>query len=776
MGVRARERDYHRLLEAQERLCQAHEVARLASWEWRPESDEVTVFQARADEAALSRTRASLDELLEAMPADERETARAELDALVRGEREESIGRFRYDFPDGQACLEVRARAVRDRHGRLVCVRGTTQEVTEQERATQELARARDFFQGTLDSLPAHIAVLDEQGEIIMTNRAWGAFGLANDAASPVGVGANYLAACDVAKDDEPALQAGAGLRAIIAGARTEFTMRYPCHGPSGKRWFVLRAARYDGPGPARVVVAHDDITERQEAQAEVATQAALLDEVDASVIATDPEGRVTHWNRGAERLYGWTRAEVVGRDGEKPIVATDSRLAEGVLAKHRRDGHWEGTVVRKDGSAFPADVRNRLMVDGSGHPTGRIGVSLDITERVASKRALLAARNYMRAVADSMAESLFTLDQAGRVVYMNEAAEKLLGWSAQELQGRVVHDLLHSLRPDGTKLLMEDCPIMHARRDGVTVRVEDDVFIRRDGRSLPVAYTAGPIVSADGVEGCVVVCEDITERKARQEHLEHDVVTLSWIARVQDAVAEHRFALYAQPIIDLRSGKVVQRELLLRLREPDGEIVNPGSYLPIAEQYGLIDDIDRWVIERATEIAAEVGAVELNLSARSIGDPTILDGLERCLERTGADPSRMVFEITETAVIADVAAAKIFANRLHAIGCKLALDDFGTGYGGFIYLKQLTIDLLKIDIEFVRDITDNPASRHVVSAVVALARAFSLQTVAEGVEDAPTLDLLRELGVDFAQGYHIARPAPLEQSLADGEQADRVY
>jgi EAL domain-containing protein (putative c-di-GMP-specific phosphodiesterase class I) len=262
-----------------------------------------------------------------------------------------------------------------------------------------------------------------------------------------------------------------------------------------------------------------------------------------------------------------------------------------------------------------------------------------------------------------------------------------------------------------------------------------------------------------------VVVFEDITERKARQASLEADAQTLSWIARIQEALAQDRFVLYAQPITDVASGEVVQRELLLRMREESGEVIAPGAFLPIAEEWGLIRDIDRWVIEHAIEIACKGGPVELNLSAHSIGDPSILQEIEDALKRTGLDPRKLVFEITETALIRNVAGASEFADRLHALGCRLALDDFGTGYGGFTYLKRFPLDLLKIDIEFVRDLPSNPASEHVISAVVSLAQAFGLKTVAEGVEDAETLELLRELGVDFAQGYHIARPAPIEDS-----------
>ena len=173
-------------------------------------------------------------------------------------------------------------------------------------------------------------------------------------------------------------------------------------------------------------------------------------------------------------------------------------------------------------------------------------------------------------------------------------------------------------------------------------------------------------------------------------------------------------------------------------------------------------------MIRRGAEIAAAGDPVEINLSAHSIGDQSVLDHIDRCIDESGADPKLLVFEITETALIADEVAARAFAQHLHDLGCKLALDDFGTGYGGFTYLKQLPLDFLKIDIEFVRDLVTNPASCHVVQAVVALARGFGLQTVAEGVEDDETFELLSELGVDYAQGYHIARPAPLDKAVID--------
>jgi PAS domain S-box-containing protein len=374
------------------------------------------------------------------------------------------------------------------------------------------------------------------------------------------------------------------------------------------------------------------------------------------------------------------------------PTDGVDVSISAGEL---HRVGHWEGEfdVIRKDGSSFPAYVRDRIVTSDDGSPAGIIGVSVDMSERVAAQRELLATRNYLQAVTDSVSEGLYTADTEGRLTYMNEAAERMLGWSWEEAKGRVMHDLAHCLRPDGSDLPIAECPILRTRRDGESVHVEDEVFVCRDGSRFPVAYTASPFSTEDGVQGCVVAFEDVSERRAREARLQRDVEKLAGIERIQEALAEERFLLYAQPIVDLRTGAVAQQELLLRVREAGGEIVGPASYLPIAEEYGLVGDIDRWVIQRAAEIAASSVAIHVNVSARSIGDQTIVAHIEHCLQQTGADPSLIVFEITETALVADEAAAVAFAEQLHCLGCKLALDDFGTGYGTFTYLKHLPVD-----------------------------------------------------------------------------------
>ena len=259
----------------------------------------------------------------------------------------------------------------------------------------------------------------------------------------------------------------------------------------------------------------------------------------------------------------------------------------------------------------------------------------------------------------------------------------------------------------------------------------------------------------------------DITERKAREASLKAQLDEIAGLGEIRRAFEEDRFEMHAQPIIDLATGETVQRELLIRMRGRDGELIPPGAFLPAAEKHGAIRDIDRWVIAQGAALAARGIDVEINISAASIGDPGLIADIERELERTGADPSRLVFEITETALIEETGLAVALAERLRKLGCRFALDDFGSGYGGFHYLKHLPMDFLKIDREFVRDTRTSVADQHVIRAIVGLAHGFGLKTIAEGVEDQETLDLLREFGVDHAQGFLIGRPAPLPPSPA---------
>jgi diguanylate cyclase (GGDEF)-like protein/PAS domain S-box-containing protein len=296
---------------------------------------------------------------------------------------------------------------------------------------------------------------------------------------------------------------------------------------------------------------------------------------------------------------------------------------------------------------------------------------------------------------------------------------------------------------------------------------------IRSRDASVPVTASAG-IVAFDpqgaATAADLLVAADLALYEAKEQGGDRATVyagreggRLAWVERVRSAIAEDRLVLHAQPIIELRDGAVHREELLVRMLDADGSVIPPGSFLPTAERFGLIRQIDRWVVSRGLNLIAEGRRVSVNLSGRSIADRDLTRLVETRLPSIGAHPDSLVFEVTETAAATALEELSGFASRIERLGCHLALDDFGTGFGTFTYLRHLPVDALKIDTQFVRELFTSPGDRRIVRSIVAAGKSLGLNIVAEGVEDAESLSLLEEYGVDYAQGYHIGRPRPIE-------------
>ncbi|MDP1849961.1 MAG: EAL domain-containing protein [Solirubrobacteraceae bacterium] len=377
------------------------------------------------------------------------------------------------------------------------------------------------------------------------------------------------------------------------------------------------------------------------------------------------------------------------------------------------------------------------------------------------AERADAAARRHLDELCvitlETITEGVVELDGEGRLVCMNPAAERLLGWAENELLGHPVEDLLHRRRPEGVAPPGADSPLAGVFGQRRTVRSREDALVRRDGRLLPVLCSATP--EANG--GVVIAFSDVTEEIEKRRRAERRLDTIGWISRVREAIDEDRLELHSQPILPLRGG-AAREELLLRMIGRDGELIRAGAFMPAAEELGLAFEVDRWVIARAVRFAALGRIVQVNLSAASIADPRVLELVEQELRTVDAPAGNLVFEVTEAALLSDLAAGEAFAGALRGIGCGLSLDDFGNGTGGFSYLQGLSVQTLKIDIDFVRGLPGNPHNQHLVQAIVALAQSFGIETVAGGVEDDDTLALLREYGVDYAQGYAIHGLAPV--------------
>jgi len=274
-----------------------------------------------------------------------------------------------------------------------------------------------------------------------------------------------------------------------------------------------------------------------------------------------------------------------------------------------------------------------------------------------------------------------------------------------------------------------------------------------------------------NGGNRCAVYCADPADADG-SDHAP------SWPERIRRALDDEHMTLYAQPILDLDSGAITNFELLLRMVGPAGEIIPPGAFLPVAERRGMILMIDRWVIGEAVALLEELGSegggarangeirLHVNLSGRSLSDVNFMDFIRATLDGAGVDPHQLVFEITETAAIANVDDACRFLTELSELGCGIALDDFGAGFGSLHYLKNLPVDLLKIDGQFISNLTTNPDDLVVVESLIRMARGLRMRTAAEYVEDAATLQLIGDLGVDLAQGYHVGRPGPARQVI----------
>jgi PAS domain S-box-containing protein len=340
----------------------------------------------------------------------------------------------------------------------------------------------------------------------------------------------------------------------------------------------------------------------------------------------------------------------------------------------------------------------------------------------------------------DIGADLLCTADGQGRFTSLNAAWERVLGWSREELMARPFIDFVHPDDVDST--LRESARVAEA---GYELARFENRYRTKSGDWRWLSWSA----LADGTTWFAVVF-DITDRK----HAE---------ARLRRAFEAGSLLAYSQPIMDQWSRQLVQEELLARLRLESGEVTPPADFVPDAERLGLIDIVDRQMMANGLARARGGHPVEVNVSAYSVSDHATADDLVGLVAESRPAAERIVFEITETAAIENLDAARDFSERMVSLGCCFALDDFGTGFGSLTHLRQLPVRYLKIDRSFVAGLTTDRGDQALVRSVVAIAREHGIHTVAEGVEDEPTLNALRHCSVDLVQGYLIGHPRPVE-------------
>ena len=257
----------------------------------------------------------------------------------------------------------------------------------------------------------------------------------------------------------------------------------------------------------------------------------------------------------------------------------------------------------------------------------------------------------------------------------------------------------------------------------------------------------------------------------AREESVARERGEIVWLKAIQSAVANDGFELVTQSILSLGSTtRGPALEMLLRLPDGDGNAAPPREFMASAERYQLMPEIDRWVVRTTlTALGAhqlrlpDNRSVSINLSGQTLGDAAFLEYVVDCLDTSGVAPSRVCFEVTESALIANLTTAQRFIEVLHGMGAEFALDDFGSGLGAFSKLKHLPVDYLKIDGSFTHGLAIDPVNQEMVAAMVKLAETLGFQTIAEEVEEQTDFDAVRAMGVDFVQGHVIERPVPLQ-------------
>ena len=563
---------------------------------------------------------------------------------------------------------------------------------------------------------------------------------------------------------------------------------------------------------------------ERGKADAEVRFRTAF-EEAPIGMAIASIDGRFLQVNRALCAITGRQQDELEGtpivrllhpqdRDDEAEALARLARGSGSAAHGERRWLHAAGEIVW-------ASLNATLVRDAAGVPQHILLQVQDVTERRRYESelqyladhdpltGLLNRRAFAREL-EAHLQHVRRYGPAGAVMVLDldhfknlndtlghgtgdELMVSLAGTLREQLGERVAiarlgGDELAVLVPDG------DADAATATAERVLALARGQRVVSPSGRLRSVSASIG-IAGFDERELTaedVLANADLAMYEAKDAGRDRAVVyrpvhdsgrldgRVSWPDIIRDGLDEDRFVLQAQPIMNLATGDTGQFELLLRLRDPFGELISPAAFLPAAERYDLIGAIDRWVVSRSIAMLAEENrrgrrlTFEVNISGRSAGDPDLLALIEGELRTHEVDPAQVIFEITETTAVANIPRAQEFANRLAALGCRFALDDFGAAFASFYYLKHLPFDYLKIDGEFVRGCVTDRTDQLVIQAVVDIARGLGKRTVAEMVGDEETLELVRSLGVDYVQGFHLGRPAPLARWLVERKPADR--
>lgn len=552
------------------------------------------------------------------------------------------------------------------------------------------------------------------------------------------------------------------------------------------------------------------DVTEQRQALLEVKKLSAAIEQSSNIVFITDNEGVIEYVNPIFEQVTGYARDEALGQtprilaSGETP----DSLYGE-MWGMIKGGWTWRGMLKNRtkyDGRYWCNTVISPVK-DKNGKIVNFLAVQEDITEKRASEERikylayhdemtdLLNRARFMELLGERLLISQGTRERGVLLMldidhfkFINDSYGHGLGdeilRSASRLLKKVLQDQTAILGRLGGDEFAVYLPSMDEGKGlEMAERIREQIEAFRSG-SHPFRMSASIGVAVYPVHG-MSVSELFTRVDAamyrakelgrnrchlyrNEDHILEDIHSrLKWKERILKALDDDRFDVWTQPIVGLDDEKISHYEALARMRDEDGNTLLPGAFIEVAERFDIIGAIDRRIIKKTLSLMSEAGRrgkpyiFSINLSGKDLMDDGLLHFIRSAIAETGADPGRIVFEITETAAVYDIERAINFIQALKSTGCRFSLDDFGVGFTSFTYLRELDVDYIKIDGSFIRNLTKNSNDQLFVKAIADVARGMGIKSIAEFVESEETFRILKKLGVDYAQGYHVGKPEP---------------
>ncbi|MEH6735481.1 MAG: EAL domain-containing protein [Shewanella sp.] len=589
----------------------------------------------------------------------------------------------------------------------------------------------------------------------------------------------------------------------------------------SGQRFMYLHAnfaPLYSNTGELEGGIGvFNDITEKQQSTEDLKKLSMVVEYSPESIFITNVSGIIEHVNPKFTDITGYTAAEVIGKKANvfRSSYTPDSvyqKLWATILSGQQWSGELQNS--KKNGELFWAQVCV-VPVTNDGAITHFIGIQVDVTTaRLASQKIAyqathdmltglinryefenLLAQCILSSQQDKTTHTLIFLD-LDQFKIINDTCGHMAGDEMLCQLGLLLSkhikpkDILARLGGDEFAILMMQCSLEQAQSTAHNILElianyqflwEKNIF--SISASIGVAEINSQTKNTKEILICVdsacYAAKDLGRNRIHLYQLDDELLAkrdgeFRWVHELKYALNENRFELYAQPIVSL-SDPTQKRiyEVLLRLRTRSGDIAPPGAFLPVAERYNLSEAIDRWVVDHTLiwmelhfKHLGDIDHLAINLSGASLGSSALLSHIMQQITLHHLPPSMIKFEITETAAISNLRDATLFIKTLCEFGCQFALDDFGSGLSSFAYLKNLPVTTLKIDGMFVKDILDDPIDEAMVKSINDIGHVMGMKTIAEFVENDAIRQRLKDMGVDFAQGYEIGRPVPIDDIL----------